>query len=31
MEELICDYKNGMDIYSICEKYHFGKLKVKKI
>jgi len=31
MENLINDYKNGMDINSICEKYHFGKLKVKKI
>lgn len=31
MEDLINDYKNGMDIYSICDKYHFGKLKVKKI
>jgi len=31
MEDLINDYKNGMDIYSVCAKYHLGKLKVKKI
>lgn len=29
--ELINDYKNGMSIYDVCEKYHIGKLKVKKI
>ena len=30
-EELINDYKSGMSIYDVCEKYHVGKLKVKKI
>ena len=30
-EELINDYKSGMSIYDVCEKYHIGKLKVKKI
>ena len=31
MKELIADYKNGMGIYDVCEKYHIGKIKVKKI
>lgn len=31
IEELINDYQNGMSIYDVCEKYHIGKLKVKKI
>ena len=31
MKELIEDYKNGMGIYDVCEKYHIGKLKVKQI
>ena len=31
IEELISDYKSGMGIYDVCEKYHMGKLKVKKI
>lgn len=30
-DDLIKDYKKGLDIYSICAKYHIGKLKVKKI
>lgn len=30
-DDLIKDYKEGLDIYSICAKYHIGKLKVKKI
>jgi len=30
-EELINDYKSGMGIYDVCEKYHIGKLKLKKI
>ena len=30
-EELINDYKSGMSIYDVCEKYHVGKLKIKKI
>lgn len=29
--EIVKDYVDGMDIYSLCEKYHFGKLKIKKI
>ena len=29
--EIVKDYIDGMDIYSLCEKYHFGKLKIKKI
>ena len=31
IEEIIKDYKNGLGIYDICEKYHIGKLKLKKI
>lgn len=31
IEELISDYKSGMGIYDVCEKYHIGKLKLKKI
>lgn len=30
-EELINDYKSGMGIYDVCNKYHIGKLKLKKI
>lgn len=30
-EELMNDYKSGMSIYDICEKYHIGKLRVKSI
>ena len=30
-EKIIIDYKDGMGIYDVCEKYHIGKLKLKKI
>ena len=29
--ELINDYQNGIGLYDICEKYHIGKAKVKRI
>ena len=29
--EIIKDYQDGMGIYDVCEKYHIGKLKLKKI
>lgn len=31
MDDLVLDYKNGMGLYDICEKYHIGKVKAKKI
>lgn len=31
IEEIIKDYKDGLGIYDVCEKYHIGKLKLKKI
>ena len=31
VQELIDDYKNGSNIYTLCEKYKIGKIKVKNI
>ena len=31
INELIEDYKNGMNIYDICEKYQIGKARAKDI
>lgn len=31
IEEIIKDYRTGLGIYDICEKYHIGKIKLKKI
>jgi len=31
INELIQDYKNGLGIYDICEKYKIGKIRVKDI
>ena len=28
---IINDYEDGLSIYNICEKYHIGKIKLKKI
>ena len=30
-KDIVSDYVNGMDIYSLCSKYHIGKIKIKKI
>ena len=30
-EQLVKDYQNGKGIYDICEIYHIGKIKAKKI
>ena len=30
-KDIVSDYVNGMDIYSLCSKYHIGKIKLKKI
>ena len=31
IEKIIEDYKSGLGIYDVCEKYHIGKLKLKKL
>jgi G:T-mismatch repair DNA endonuclease (very short patch repair protein) len=30
-EVIVNDYKNGMGIYDVCDKYHIGKLTLKKL
>lgn len=31
IRSIINDYEEGLSIYNICEKYHIGKIKLKKI
>lgn len=31
IRSIINDYEDGLSIYNICEKYHIGKIKLKKI
>ena len=31
IKSIINDYEEGLSIYNICEKYHIGKIKLKKI
>lgn len=31
IESIINDYQNGLSIYETCDKYHIGKIRLKKI